>query len=553
MKTSDAPDVALFLLRSLARAGESLDKFEEALEDWRRWSEDARSVPEFEHILSSMLKPGDDQAAMADTAATEIQQLYAKSFFLMNETGTITSISQELSSTLNLKKGDVIAQARADSLFTTVSDGGSESHAPGHLIVTDRYNIERIVVIFPPSNRGENKNQIFAALVQPTFGSDASIYLTQRKGLTPAELEIFQAALRRYRPEQIAELKSISLNTVRTHISRLNNKLGCRSLNESLALAVELELFLRLRQLRLEDLVSDVQNQGRNVTLPDGEARIEFRRYGNVSGRPMVVLHSGEYGFVPSESFAAEARRRGICLYFPLRPGFGSSSKAQSLDQAARMLSGFIEAMSLTDVTLVALSTAAPTALRIADPRLRLSRTVLVNYALNTPSKIEYIQPRWMQGFISMALESPVAFRMAMNAARDILKKSGAQSFYRSLYEGFTEDRQFLKKNEDLFNTYSVYFTGADHYCLMLDVIYSFTKQRNIDMLSQSHRALMVVNGDNQYLVPNDYAREEAISLGAKFYGIERGGRNWLFSHPEKFFELLEQAELHDEPRRHII
>lgn len=551
-KTQNVSEIALFLLRSLAQAGESNQFFEAAMEDWRRWSSDARSLPEFEQILSFMLQSGERSGVAFETVDDKAPLSFSKDYILLNERGAVVAIAPDVSYVLNLRKDDVLAQARVDSLSAAYTKAGVRRDRPVPISIMDRFNIERVVIVFPYLVPSKTDNHLIAILVRPTFGPRMLEFFSQSKGLTPTEIEILQAAARRYRIEQIAELKNISLNTVRTHISRLNKKLDCRSLSESLALATEMELSFKVRQAPLAGISMNVKQQSRTVVLPDGEGRFEFRRYGEASGRPLVLLHSGEYGFSPSDSFVNEAKARGVCLYFPLRPGFGSTSKALSSTEAARMLSGFVDVMGLRDVTLVALSTGAPTALRMSDPKHRIKRTVFVNYALNTPSKIEYIQPLWMQGLIASAIESPAAFKLAMGAARSILRKHGARNLYESLYHGFHEDLEFLKINNSLFEVWSDYFTGADPHNLMLDVVSSFTNLRNIDVLVRGHKKLTIINGDNQYLVPNDHVRAEAVRLGVEFYTVEHSGRNWLFAEPVKFFDFLERLDDSDAPKVNV-
>ncbi len=63
------------------------------------------------------------------------------------------------------------------------------------------------------------------------------------------------------------------------------------------------------------------------LDLTDGR-RLAFARYGDRAGRPLVVLH----GFPGSRLQAAflddKARRAGVCLIAPDRPGFGRSTHA---------------------------------------------------------------------------------------------------------------------------------------------------------------------------------------------------------------------------------
>lgn len=76
---------------------------------------------------------------------------------------------------------------------------------------------------------------------------------------------------------------------------------------------------------RRGDAAGDTDTE--SLDLPDGR-RLGFARYGDRAGRPLFVLH----GFPGSRLQAAflddKARRAGVCLIAPDRPGFGLSTHA---------------------------------------------------------------------------------------------------------------------------------------------------------------------------------------------------------------------------------
>jgi pimeloyl-ACP methyl ester carboxylesterase len=74
------------------------------------------------------------------------------------------------------------------------------------------------------------------------------------------------------------------------------------------------------------DIVSLIETE--LLRLPDGRS-LEFARYGDPAGRPAIFFH-GLVGSHHQASFAdASARRHGLCLIAPNRPGVGRSSPAR--------------------------------------------------------------------------------------------------------------------------------------------------------------------------------------------------------------------------------
>nr|WP_070959955.1 helix-turn-helix transcriptional regulator [Hyphomonas sp. Mor2] len=521
---------ALELLKSLARADEDPDRFTQACLDWSRLSQDATSIPEFQSVLSMISAPASnalEEPPQGDFAGQE------SFLFSLDVNGVVSSIPRDLSDFLGLKSGDTIQQL---SLPTADRD----PHQLGRLIeLRDRFDLRRQIKIWPHFEDGR-LNGYTARMVLSTMSARLRDHLKQDYELTASELEILQLVFLRLNLEQVAEMRGIKLSTVRTHISRIISKLNCRSLVEAVATTLELSHAL-IDELPPMDVKSEAnENKVRYLALPTPGRSMEYRRYGPTTGRPVIVLHSLEYGYFPSPDMIEAASKRGLNLIFPIRPGFGSTSRADSAQETARIVLEFIRTMDLTDVKIVGLSTAAPLALQLSADRQRVRRVVLVNYGLNVADKLKNIQPRWIRGMLRMSLNSPASFAFGLRTMTTIIRTFGGLRFYRRLYANQVSDHEYLEQNQALFESSSHYLVRANSDSIRHDIIAAFLNNRDLESSGLGEREILVANSSDQHGVAADEARTDAERLGVRFHEAPFPGRNWIFQNPDYFFDLIE-------------
>lgn len=536
-KQNDPADSALRLLRSLATSTQSPDHFEQACLDWESFGGDANALPEFKAIMTSMRDP---VAASPDTIANpppeseDASQLPIDQgdLFFLNEDGEISEINPELSNALNLHIGDPLRGLDLELLRTE-----GEPHNAQILSLPDAVQIMRKIIVHrlsDPTSRHSFSAQFVRARFTPGFRD----HLQAEYELTNSELDILQLCLRRYRLEQIAGYRNNSLNTVRTHISRILKKLSCNSVTEALACAVELSLAYNADVSMPPDVATWEPRRTFSLTLPNTGQQIEYSRYGPASGRPLVVLHSTEYGFAPPLDFINAARARNICLYFPLRPGYGNSTVTHSLQESADLLLEFMKLLELKRATVIALSMAAPVALHMQSEK-QIEKLILVNYGLNASSKIDAINPAWIRGLVRMSIDSQTAFSFVGNAFNVILKTFGAARFYRMLYSSIDSDLAFSERHPDLFEQFRTYMMKADDQTIRLDLTSSFTYLNGLETLLAGQKSVLVANGALQHAVDPEEAIMNADALGVSFKLVPNGGRNWMFDDPAYFFDYI--------------
>lgn len=523
-------EAALALLRSLARAGEDPEKFAQACRDWASLSDDVESLPEFQSVLSMLTAQQNDIEAL--NVRWPSKPAIATDTFMLDAKGKISSLPKELATQFDLKVGDV--------LHPSLQPGNAPDMSLSGMLIqrADRSGVSRQIKIYPRLTEGMLSGFTGQVFLYRLSGV-VRIHLTNHFGLTSSELEILELVLRRHRLEQVADLRGIKLNTVRTHVARLNSKLGCHSLTETIAMTVELSQALSLRTEPPHVIVTDDENASRRISLPNDGQCVEYRRFGAAHGRPVIILHSLEYGYLPSEDMIAEARKAGINLIFPLRPGFGETTSTGSIDGAAKLLAEFIRILDLKDAILVGQSTSSPLALEIQTLSARVAKTVLINYGLDVANKLSAIQPKWLSGLLRMGLSSRAGFAFGARSLGSISETFGGIRFYRMMYRNQPHDLAYLDANTQNFQLISDYLYGADLTHTRLDLETAFLENpRTAHLLSQAS-SLIVLNSMDQQGVGPEASKAAAERLGLDFRPIEHPGRNWMFQHPKTLFKEI--------------
>ncbi|MCR9270868.1 MAG: alpha/beta hydrolase [Hyphomonadaceae bacterium] len=526
-------EAALQLLRSLAKSGEDPEMFMQACLDWSRLSDDAMSLPDFMSVLSMLSGPAKTRAQEPSNVIAF--EYAAKDVFSLDKTGTIINISQELSDRLNLPIGSTLlaylrSVERQDDAETRVIE------------ISDRFGIKRLIQIYPITHAHGTEGYLARAMLTRLV-PNVRRYLKTQSGLTNSELDILEQVLQRHSLEQVAQMRGNKMNTIRTHVARLIQKLECHSLVEAVATTMELTNALTLDSPLTSPSLELQDHAARHIALNTPDSNLEYRRYGNANGTPVLVLHSLEYGYLPSSEMIDQARRQDLNLIFPVRPGFGASTSTETLDEAAIAIADFIKILNLQEVILVGLSTAAPLALAIQDVSPRIRHAYLVNYGLNVGDKLKAIQPKWIGGMLRMALTSSASFTFGIRSVRSMIRTFGGLRFYRMLYRSQDSDQAYLESHPNMFRTMSDYLSSADRDNVRLDIETAFMKNPQAEAQLAGAVDVTVINSTDQHGVGPEDSMADAKRLEVGFRHVPHPGRNWMFQHPESLFkEIIEVA-----------
>ncbi|MEL6859557.1 MAG: helix-turn-helix transcriptional regulator [Pseudomonadota bacterium] len=522
-------EAALELLKSLASAGEDTDTFTKACSDWARLSGDASSLPEFQSVIEQLSRKPVMEANPA--RENDIVRFKAQNLLRLDAHGLITDLSRDLADFMHLKKGDLIDASNSPSDVALSPSVGAVVEK------TDRFGINRRLKLIPIYEH--HKLVGYSAYIGLFWVSDQlSEHLRCKFDLTASEIEILALTLRRLNLRHIADYRGVALSTVRTHVARAINKLHCHSLTEAAATILELSDVVDREVETIERSQSSAVHVARRITLQSSRDTIEYRRFGPSNGHPVIILHSLEYGYLPSPSMIEVARRRHINLIFPIRPGFGDTVATRSEVASARTIVDFLTAIDVSAATIVGVSTAAPLALFAGQKSKRIERVVLVNYGLNVADKLSKIEPNWVRGLLRMALNSAASFRVGLAAMRSIVRSYGGQRFYQRLYRGQSADERYLEDSLSEFALFSNYLLSADPESVRQDIVSAFLPNKNAETSLIESTNVRVINGSNQHGVGVTESKQDAERLGVEFAEARFEGRNWLFRHPKEFFDL---------------
>jgi pimeloyl-ACP methyl ester carboxylesterase len=330
-------------------------------------------------------------------------------------------------------------------------------------------------------------------------------------------------------------------------VRKITKKYGCRNFSDVITRTHELIAYHEIYHTFSRDFLPDESPSTRritsNVAISPVGGQIEYSRYGPEDGRPLVLLHSLEYGFIPPTDFLKSAKDRGYAVYTPLRPGFGKSTRADTIRDCADALSEFTERLRLRDVTVIAFSTSAPAALYLTEVNDRISQTVLVNYALDVRDKLAKVKPSWLRGLMGMALNSKHSFKFALRMTNRMYRRIGCEKFYEHLYKGCEEDLAYLRSGPSDLEYAGDALFSADEESIRLDFLSSFDSDFPIDWKALRKKSIFCVQGQNTHGVSVEPARAAAERFGFPFFVIRNSGRNCIFHRPNEFFGVLDETQ----------
>ena len=318
----------ILLLKRLAAAWKRPEDFVETCEAWDDFSEDALKTPGFDQIVDPIFRSASEDI-MNDEPIGKDSSLGSSSTivgtFTVDPAGKITSAGPEVRSLVGMGEGDAISEFQME-MPPAAEDSGISNPAPVCLIELKSRSGARYLAHCHDSRdvSGRRSYSLLVADMSPLVEG----YLRWTLKLTWAEVEITRLLLRRRSIPEISKDRDIRVNTVRTHINSINRKFSCRSITEVIASIYELRYVLPHHNHNwLETAQSIPRRQGEVLTLSLAGVSIEYLRFGDESARPLVILHSIEYGASPPDEFINEAINNGYCVYMVFGRALGDQPR----------------------------------------------------------------------------------------------------------------------------------------------------------------------------------------------------------------------------------
>lgn len=169
--------------------------------------------------------------------------------------------------------------------------------------------------------------------------------------------------------------------------------------------------------------------------------QVEYVQFGGDGLRPLIWLHSIEYPMAPPWGLCVDAAAAGFGIVAIRRPGFGGTSRVDSIEEEVRLLDEFIEASGYDNAVLIMEGSARPAGLRLALSSKRIAFSILAKPAYNN-RPLEEGEPDWVASILRQALLSDAGANLALASFRNL----GASWLYGSFFsvEG---DQDFVKSH----------------------------------------------------------------------------------------------------------
>lgn len=155
-------------------------------------------------------------------------------------------------------------------------------------------------------------------------------------------------------------------------------------------------------------------------TVPlSGERRLAYAEYGDPDGVPVVLLHGTPGSRLVGGLFDTDARRRGVRLLAPDRPGYGRSSPwpDRTLADTGTLVAAVLDDAGAHDAGAVGFSGGGPHALAFAATREDRVRGVDV-VAGAVPPSLRSTRPPALRAVEALATTTPRVLRGVMRAQR---------------------------------------------------------------------------------------------------------------------------------------
>ncbi|MCP5179874.1 MAG: alpha/beta fold hydrolase [Pseudomonadales bacterium] len=344
------------------------------------------------------------------------------------------------------------ASARAEIARTAKRLARAE--VPGQPVVVPAWRTDAensLVVILTPSGTGGCRLQTSELVWTPNLSS----LLAESFSLTKAERSVVRLLAEGCSVEQAAAARNASIATVRTQLQSIYQKTRVSGLTELVRLVIGLAAFSP-SDARIEE---ESLSAGRPapypraehrhlLTLPDGRT-LDYAVFGAKGGRPLLLLHDGICGNGWPASAIDEARRLGLQIISPLRPGYGRSEplrtrRRDTLNTIVKDILYLLDYLGIDSVVIVAkvLGSASGTRLMAIAPE-RVSGMLAVVPALPI-EKQDYAGLSTQHRMLVHAVHAnPTLLRYFVRARYALYERYGIHAFLAKVYKS-TADREVL-------------------------------------------------------------------------------------------------------------
>ena len=312
----------------------------------------------------------------------------------------------------------------------------------------------------------ESKNTQFR-LQLLAWGPDCPIDLSGLESfdLTKAERRLVSHLARGKTLTESAQIIGVSENTVRTQVKSVYLKTGCKSLPSLIAMTHMSSTLARLTAPHHSSDTTGAIPRRRFYYLRNNR-RLAYRIYGDACGAPILVLTGGFAASYMNESMGQAAKKRGLKLTVPDRPGTGQSDRdpGRTWQSWATDLTDFITNIIAQPVSILVNAHMAKSAMAVAQNAPDLVKSILFFNPrlgkLGADSDPKQDQYSFGQRLMNLALKQP---KLVTPCVKLFLKQTPAHiraKMVRTILSSTPSDTEFLDDPSNMQNMIAILNDG---------------------------------------------------------------------------------------------
>ena len=211
-----------------------------------------------------------------------------------------------------------------------------DTNTPRTVSFNGEPGVVRTALVIPqnPSKQNTAEQAAVLFLNHESRIDELAMALIRSHGLTQSEAEVAAYLAQGFAPEEIANKKNISINTVRTQMKHVYKKTGTSRQAQLVSLVLSgPAIWMNILNNKIEagqNSSTRVDTPADVITLSDGR-KLSYGDFGPRDGVPVILFHHlfGSRNDKPEDETVLD--RLGIRLVIPERPGVGLTSRAPNM------------------------------------------------------------------------------------------------------------------------------------------------------------------------------------------------------------------------------
>ncbi|PTV96482.1 pimeloyl-ACP methyl ester carboxylesterase [Rhodobacter aestuarii] len=278
--------------------------------------------------------------------------------------------------------------------------------------------------------------------------------LAESFDLTEAEGDVLRLSLQGLSRKEIAQQRHVSPETVKKQIERILTKTGAASQQELSLMSAALWRDISLPPQHLPKAAPPqaayLPYFCDEVQLETEGRRITYRCFGDPQGVPVLFFH-GTFGFCRWPMAAEqEAKRRGLKVIVPIRPGYGNTNPADDAEVPNRIFED-IRAILIQEgarqVPIITLENDSFLGFLFARayPE-RVSGLIAFSGVLPVTRKAQYSRmDKWHRFVVGTAYYTPSLIPLVAQGGFHFASRVGRTEFVRQVYAGSPPDLALMQ------------------------------------------------------------------------------------------------------------